>query len=121
MAYGFGEQKTPEAFVAACDKFVFTEILREQIKETAKAPLSKKSLRPALTTAISSAAREDRWAPLSAVGSLLVQADPSFDPRNFGFAKLGELVRAKSYLESKESSAHPDSPNTHIFVRLREP
>ena len=27
--YGFGEKKTPKAFVGACDKFVFTEILRE--------------------------------------------------------------------------------------------
>jgi len=26
--YGFGERKTPPAFVAACDKFVYTEILR---------------------------------------------------------------------------------------------
>ena len=26
--YGFGEQKTPKPFVAACDKFIFTEILR---------------------------------------------------------------------------------------------
>jgi uncharacterized LabA/DUF88 family protein len=25
--YGFGERKTPEAFVAACDKFVYTELL----------------------------------------------------------------------------------------------
>ena len=28
--YGFGEQKTPQPFVAACDKFIYTEILRPQ-------------------------------------------------------------------------------------------
>ena len=28
MVYGFGEKKTPAVFVAACDKFSFTEILR---------------------------------------------------------------------------------------------
>lgn len=27
--YGFGEQKTPKPFVAACDKFIFTESLRK--------------------------------------------------------------------------------------------
>jgi uncharacterized LabA/DUF88 family protein len=27
VVYGFGEKKTPEAFVAACDKFIYTEIL----------------------------------------------------------------------------------------------
>src|SRR5690606_8440740 len=26
--YGFGEQKTPKPLVAACDKFIYTEILR---------------------------------------------------------------------------------------------
>src|SRR5207237_10330250 len=29
IVYGFGEKKTPKAFVGACDKFVYTEILRE--------------------------------------------------------------------------------------------
>jgi len=28
LVYGFGEKKTPQPFVAACDKFVYTEILR---------------------------------------------------------------------------------------------
>ena len=40
--YGFGERKTPKPFVQACDKFVYTEILRkdrltdEQPAETQK-------------------------------------------------------------------------------------
>jgi NYN domain/OST-HTH/LOTUS domain len=41
--YGFGERKTPEAFVAACDKFVYTELLRPavstpQVSPSAPAP-----------------------------------------------------------------------------------
>lgn len=28
--YGFGEQKTPSPFVSACDKFIYTEILRRR-------------------------------------------------------------------------------------------
>jgi hypothetical protein len=28
LVLGFGEKKTPESFVAACDKFVYTEVLR---------------------------------------------------------------------------------------------
>jgi hypothetical protein len=28
VVYGFGEKKTPDAFVAACDKFIYTEVLR---------------------------------------------------------------------------------------------
>ena len=30
MVYGFGERKTPDAFVQACDKFIYTEVLRAQ-------------------------------------------------------------------------------------------
>src|SRR3990172_10405810 len=29
IVYGFGEKKTPKAFLGACDKFVYTEILPE--------------------------------------------------------------------------------------------
>jgi hypothetical protein len=28
LVYGFGEKKTPDAFVQACDKFIYTEVLR---------------------------------------------------------------------------------------------
>ncbi|HMQ12621.1 MAG TPA: NYN domain-containing protein, partial [Candidatus Competibacter phosphatis] len=27
LVYGFGEEKTPKAFVSACDKFIFTKVL----------------------------------------------------------------------------------------------
>lgn len=30
--YGFGERKTPDAFVQACDKFIYTEVLRVETK-----------------------------------------------------------------------------------------
>jgi hypothetical protein len=30
IVYGFGERKTPDAFVQACDKFIYTEVLRAQ-------------------------------------------------------------------------------------------
>ena len=30
LVYGFGEKKTPDAFVQACDKFIYTEVLRTE-------------------------------------------------------------------------------------------
>ena len=33
QALGFGQRKTPKPFVAACDKFIYTEILREPEEE----------------------------------------------------------------------------------------
>ncbi|MFN7182983.1 MAG: NYN domain-containing protein [Thermomonas haemolytica] len=33
--YGFGEHKTPDPFVQACDKFIYTEVLRAEAQEPA--------------------------------------------------------------------------------------
>lgn len=42
LVYGFGERKTPQAFVSACDKFVYVEVLRGAKAAVAKpAPASK--------------------------------------------------------------------------------
>ncbi|KRG72028.1 NYN domain-containing protein [Pseudoxanthomonas dokdonensis] len=32
--YGFGERKTPDAFVQACDKFIYTEVLRSGAQDS---------------------------------------------------------------------------------------
>src|SRR5690606_23336527 len=34
--YGFGERKTPDPFVQACDKFIYTEVLRQEAVEADK-------------------------------------------------------------------------------------
>lgn len=104
VVYGFGEKKTPEAFVAACDRFVYTEILRPPAVEEAKAlPEEARppapTLAPMVKQAVTVAARDDGWASLSLVGSFLLKTNPSFDPRNYGCQKLGELMRLQRYLE----------------------
>jgi hypothetical protein len=33
VVYGFGEKKTPEPFVAACDKFIYTEVLPRKMRK----------------------------------------------------------------------------------------
>jgi hypothetical protein len=38
VVYGFGEKKTPDAFVAACDKFIYTEVLRPASAEVTVVP-----------------------------------------------------------------------------------
>jgi len=118
--YGFGEKKTPSAFVAACDKFIYTEILRAPVAKPVAIEASQEQLKPLLIDAVSGAAREDGWARLSHVGSLVAKNNPSFDPRNYGCEKLGELVRRQSYLKVKKVSASDGSPNAHIYVRIKE-
>jgi uncharacterized LabA/DUF88 family protein len=123
VVYGFGERKTPKPFVAACDKFIYTEILRrpEVVGDPAgTAPAiggTLKQLGPALLAAIAAVDQDDGWAPLGQVGTLLLKHDPSFDPRNFGYKKLSDLVRAQDDLELKSV---PGSQGAHLYVRLRE-
>jgi hypothetical protein len=118
--YGFGEKKTPRPFVAACDRFIYTEILGRPAGGPPQESDAPVPLRPLLDTAISAATQEDGWAPLGLVGTLLQKTDPSFDARNFGFRKLGELVKAQRWLEVKEIPLTEGSQQVNLFVRCRE-
>jgi hypothetical protein len=51
IVYGFGERKTPDAFVQACDKFIYTEVLRAEDVPAAPAAAAKKTSRRARTPA----------------------------------------------------------------------
>ena len=113
--YGFGERHTPEPFVAACDKFIYTEILKQKPAETLDAePLAISAngltkIQPLMIAAIDANAKDDGWAPLGSVGSYFGKIDPSFDSRNFGFKKLSDLVRTLGYVETKDvPSTRPD-------------
>lgn len=119
LVYGFGEKKTPEPFVSACDKFVYTEILRN-LKDSDRSDESKNpELKAAITSAIDAVSRDDGWAPLSAVGSYINKNMPSFDPRNYGYDKLGKLVKSLKYLEIDERTLGDNSMHVHIYIRTK--
>jgi uncharacterized LabA/DUF88 family protein len=101
LVYGFGEQKTPSPFVSACDKFIFTEVLRAKTDESAA--IAKKSsselkqdakLVNLLRNAVEASCDDSGWAHLAPVGSRIAKQAPEFDPRNYGYVRLGELVSA---------------------------
>lgn len=119
VVYGFGEKKTPQPFIAACDKFIYTEILRPQhAPPVAQDKPATEALQSMMRVAVDATAKENGWASLGGVGSILVKNDPSFDPRNYGFQKLGELVRKQSYLEVKEVPVE-GSTNVQLLVRYK--
>ena len=104
--YGFGEKKTPHSFVAACDRFIYTEVL--SASEGASPQLrvvSAKELRGdtklvnLFRSAIEAASDESGWAHLGGVGSNIVKQAPEFDPRNYGYPKLNELADAIGLFE----------------------
>jgi hypothetical protein len=112
--YGFGERKTPNPFVAACDKFVYVEILDQQTERKPAVPDTAKDnkLEAMLLAAIDATDDDEGWAALSAVGSAIQKNDPAFDPRNHGFSKLSNLMRAQAYL-------HVRADGLQVYVRRK--
>ena len=109
FVYGFGEQKTPSAFVSACDKFIYTEVLRAKTDEKqaiAKMPSTKlkqnTKLVNLLRNAVEASSDESGWAQLGPVGSNIAKQSPDFDPRNYGYGKLGELIKATKLFSIEE-------------------
>ena len=114
--YGLGRRSTPASLVAACDRFIYLEVLdraeplptTETTETTAEARGDEQAplpnLRRLLTTAIDTTSQDDGWSSLSAVGSYLNTTNASFDPRNYGFSKLSALARAQDYLEVKQGA-----------------
>lgn len=118
--YGFGEQKTPRPFVAACDRFIYTEVFAVTAA-AASAPKSRSSaelkqdtkLLNLLRSAIDAASDEGGWAHLGGVGSNVTKQAPDFDSRNYGYGKLSDLLKATGMfdVERREQT---------VLVRARE-
>ena len=128
--YGFGERKTPQAFVSACDKFVYTENLGvdEEADTTAagggrkaaqKKPLKRdRKLDLLLREAVESASDDSGWAQLGAIGSNLQRLAPDFDSRTYGFKKLRDLVQAQGGFEVEERSGADGRANA-VYIRAK--
>lgn len=121
--YGFGEKKTPAAFVSACDKFIYTEVLRakadegDSIHRRSSAELKQDAkLITLLRSAIEASSDDDGWAQLGPVGSNIAKQSPDFDPRNYGYRKLKELVAATKLFDIREQSFGEGQPKS-IYVR----
>jgi len=114
--YGFGEPRTPHSLVAACDRFIYLDVLRsaekprqpsEEAASSAPAPRSTSELRGdaklvrLLREGIDAASDDHGWANLGGVGSYVAKQAPDFDSRNWGYGKLVDLVNALEMFEVK--------------------
>lgn len=123
IVYGFGEQKTPSAFVSACDKFIYTEVLRmktdenEAIAKKSSSELRQDSkLTSLLRNAVEASSDESGWAHLAVVGSNIAKQSPDFDSRNYGYRKLGELVYAIKLFDIEERQIGATNSKT-LYIR----
>lgn len=117
QVYGFGERKTPRPFVSACDRFIYTEVFAQPKEEAAaniSKPRSTKELRSDTTlvnlvrAAIDAQSDETGWANLGPVGNYINKTANDFDPRNYGYPKLSQLIEAIGLfdVERRENRIH---------------
>jgi hypothetical protein len=129
---GIGEKKTPNPFIAACDKFIYLEIITaedeqpETKTETEAKPEEKKesilkvdkSLLKLISSSVNDLADEEGWAFLGDVGSLILKKRPNFDPRNYGFLKLTPLIKSlKKYEITIKSTDKADIKLVYIRIK----
>jgi uncharacterized LabA/DUF88 family protein len=128
QVFGFGAKKTPAPFVNACSRFLYLENLgqppaADEAERASRAKSGRSTPKPRsgngeaapnrmdtaalkqdarlvtlLRNAVESAAGEDGWSALGAVGQQIGN-QASFDPRNYGYRKLLDLIEATQLFE----------------------
>jgi hypothetical protein len=125
---GVGEKKTPDAFVKACERFIYVENLdeheepRPEPKRSANAkkapttgPAANASLMRKLRKAFDIARGEEEEVSLSLLGQALRRLDPGFDSRSYGYASLSALVNAlRGHLDTRR-----EEKGNAVMVRFR--
>ena len=136
--FGFGEQKTPEAFRNACHRFLFTEVLRPAAAPVdpevpAKAKKAKKQSaaqppaepteppfpREFILAALEQSSDDSGWAHLATFGNYLTKLQPDFDARLYGFKKLSDLVKAKTDIFITEERQVPGANQKVLYLRAK--
>ena len=128
---GFGEKKTPQPFISACDKFVYLEILKTPTKEdvsTTKATSKAQKVEPIskvdtetiriITESVNDLADEAGWTFLGSLGNYILKKKPDFDPRNYGFPKLLPLIKDINKFEIDERDIGVSNIR-HIYLKQK--
>jgi hypothetical protein len=147
---GFGEQKTPKPFVSACDKFIYTELLRndaepaEQDSPSNGAPTStpapaataesKPTAPPApakvkpqkvpvdfIAKVIDDISDEDGWVLLASLGENLRKLRSDFDSRLYGHKKLSDLIKAQNNRFELQERGVTATGGKSLYARSRKP
>ena len=129
VVYGFGREKTPEAFRQACDRFFYIENLGEAekpkndtdaasataltinqpgaAKPDAKPRQMDAATRSLLYKSIKDATDEATgWAFVGKIGNVISETRPDFDSRSYGYAKLSGMLRDLRGLQFRTDEAN---------------
>ena len=107
---GIGEAKTPESLRKVCNRFILIENIvgeatsPEPVREAkptaakadpAPAPVKRPDTEaiPLIRKAMTNIDPDGEWYSLGQLGQYMLRADPDFDPRTYGSARLSDLVK----------------------------
>lgn len=118
---GIGERKTPNAFIVACDKFIYMDII--DLVET-KGIDNKKGvdhvvqnkLVQLIRSSIDDLADDNGYVYMGDLGNHLMKKQPDFDPRNYGYYQLTPLLKALNKFDIDERKT-PNSNAKLVFIR----
>jgi predicted nuclease of predicted toxin-antitoxin system len=130
---GFGEEKTPEAFRNACNKFILTEVLRSSKTDKAITTQSEKSSpistqeeqgkvklpKQFLLDALEQSSDDEGWANLGTFGSYLNKIQSDFDSRVYGYKKLSQLVKDRTDIFVTEERDIAGGSQKALYVRAK--
>lgn len=127
--FGMGERKTAAPFIKACEKFIYIEVLRQPEPTTARgnsrvAPAPKRKvfrdaeLEALVLSTIEDLADEAGWVDMGNLGNGLLKKRSDFDPRNYGFKKLTDLISAMHGVVVEARSTGQGNVK-HYYLRLK--
>jgi len=118
--YGFGQKSAPAPFVNACSTFLYVESFcggQEKTKNDSGRRKSSQELKQdsklltLVRNAVDSAQEEDGWSNLAKIGKH-ISNQASFDPRNYGFKRLSDLIRSIDLFEIEFRNN-----NSELYIR----
>lgn len=125
---GMGERKTPKAFISACNRFVYLEVLGRDEQTSAKSATvrdkgnghdSPKNIMREIMAIVREISDDDGWAPLSTVGNILIKRKPDFDVRNYGESKLSALINSFNAFEVDLRQTNVEKVK-HVYIRNKD-
>ena len=116
---GFGESKTPEPFKKACSLFIHTDGFGKPSDESAGSRRGGErrlrnelrgdtELSNLLRSAVEAMKGEDGAAPMGRIGHFIAN-NSSLSPKNYGYAKWSDLIRATEYFDEVSGENHQPS------------
>lgn len=135
MVIGMGENKTPEPFRKACDKFTILEnLLEEQTPgraDDSRNGLSREKIEDEVVQMIQENQDDNRQTGLGEIGSRLVSLHPDFDVRSYGYNMLSrfleefpqiKLVKKGNFLSVtlREDQGRKENVDQYVMTLVRE-